>query len=91
LTLLVSILFSGCWCEKPLPPKKCIEHKPYAFESVELGKDIYIETPTKKLQQMCTPVALQVGKICTGVNDFYIYQIEQYKKDFNGSKPKTTK
>lgn len=81
LLVLVLICLSGCAQKEPEVVERIVyvQEKPYAFVNVD-SKGMYLETGSKELQRVCTPMVIEAGKQYRRVIDLYEEQISEYRK-----------
>lgn len=88
ILIVLVFIFSGCYCSWNKPEPKVvvkteyIKEKKYEFSKIEL-EGLYVETASKEVQKLCTPVVLEISDMYKKIIDYYNWQIEEYSNEYN--------
>ena len=86
LALVLIFLSTGCAQKEPEIVERVVyvQEKPYVFVDVD-SKGMYLETGSKQLQRMCTPLVIEAGEKYRKVIDLYEEQISEYRRIHDNS------
>ena len=78
LAVAIAIVFAGCAGKAPVE-YRYVEDKIYRFEKIDLD-GVYVDTGSKDVQRVCTPILNEMNTIYKGAISFYVWQIDEYNK-----------